>query len=544
MQMVATKVLFGKEAQDKLIEGIELVHNAVSSTLGPGGRCVPIMVSNALNFKISKDGVSVAKCISSRDAAVNVGVRLIKHAAETAGRVGDGTTTATVLAYSLIREAQKYIVPGTNVNSLTEGIDLELTRVLNYLDDKKVKIDISSSMLDHVAAVSCNGDIKSSSIVVEAIRFAGEDGSVVVEKCPEYQHTQIKKVEGMKFAKGLFSSNFVNTPESGEAVYEDGIILVTDKSIVSKNSLMPLLRELAGSNTPVAIVCPKLSGEALEFLSFNRLKSNLPVAAILAPGIEGSEHQKEILKDIAAYTGGTFISSETGYSSIETVKISNLGKFRKIVSSRGDHPETTILGTTDSTIQAVRDDRILLLKSQKEAATNTFDKERFAERIGCLSSGIAVIQVGAKTEQEIPEIKDRIDDALCSVRSALRDGVLPGGGSSLISAKSSLGKPSDSDRDVESGKMVLWNALESPLRVIMANVGISFDEYKKDLQSCDFGLGYNAKSKKMSNLIEDGVMDSFGVVSSSLKAAVSTATLILKSSALICPDIDISGIEG
>jgi chaperonin GroEL len=521
-------IKFDVEARNGLKAGVDKLANAVKTTLGPKGRNV-ILQKQFGAPHITKDGVSVAKEIELEDPIENLGAQLVKEvASKTADQAGDGTTTATVLAQEIFSLGIKNVAAGANPMDLKRGIDKAVSVVVNELASISKKIQTTKE-IEQVATVSANNDSEIGSMIATAMEKVGKDGVIAVEEAKGTE-TEVKTVEGMQFDKGYLSPFFVTNQESMEAQMDKPYILLYDKKISTLKEILPLLESSAQTNKPLVIIAEDVDGEALAALVVNKLRGSLKIAAVKAPAF--GDRRKEMLEDIAILTGGTVISEEKGFT-LEKTTIDMLGVADRLTI---DKDTTTIInGGGDG--EEIKN-RISLIKSQIEKATSDYDKEKLQERLAKLSGGVAILQIGATTEVEMKEKKDRVDDALHATRAAVAEGIVPGGGVALIRAIAALESPSKieligQDTDYITGVMIVKKALEAPLRTIVQNGGGSAEVVINEVKASQGNYGYNARAERFEDLVEAGIIDPTKVTRLALENAASIASLLLTTECVI-----------
>jgi len=521
-------IKFDVEARNGLKAGVDKLANAVKTTLGPKGRNV-ILQKQYGTPHITKDGVSVAKEIELEDPIENLGAQLVKEvASKTADQAGDGTTTATVLAQEIFSLGYKNVVAGANPMDLKRGIDKAVTVVVNELANISKKIQTSKE-IEQVATVSANNDSEIGAMIATAMEKVGKDGVITVEEAKGTE-TEVKTVEGMQFDKGYLSPFFVTNQESMEAVSDKPYILLYDKKISTLKEILPLLEQSAQTNKPLVIIAEDVDGEALAALVVNKLRGSLKVSAVKAPAF--GDRRKEMLEDIAILTGGTVISEEKGFT-LEKVTVDQLGTAEKVTI---DKDTTTIIngGGKEDDIK----NRISLIKSQIEKTTSDYDKEKLQERLAKLAGGVAILHIGATTEVEMKEKKDRVDDALHATRAAVAEGIVPGGGVALIRAQSALDNSDlinlvGQDTDYITGVQIIKKALEAPLRTIVQNGGGSAEVVINEVKGSVGNYGYNARTEKFEDLVAAGIIDPTKVTRLALENAASIASLLLTTECVI-----------
>jgi chaperonin GroEL len=521
-------IKFDVEARNGLKAGVDKLANAVKTTLGPKGRNV-ILQKQYGTPHITKDGVSVAKEIELEDPIENLGAQLVKEvASKTADQAGDGTTTATVLAQEIFSLGYKNVVAGANPMDLKRGIDKAVTVVVNELANISKKIQTSKE-IEQVATVSANNDSEIGAMIATAMEKVGKDGVITVEEAKGTE-TEVKTVEGMQFDKGYLSPFFVTNQESMEAVSDKPYILLYDKKISTLKEILPLLEQSAQTNKPLVIIAEDVDGEALAALVVNKLRGSLKVSAVKAPAF--GDRRKEMLEDIAILTGGTVISEEKGFT-LEKVTVDQLGTAEKVSI---DKDTTTIIngGGKEDDIK----NRISLIKSQIEKSTSDYDKEKLQERLAKLAGGVAILHIGATTEVEMKEKKDRVDDALHATRAAVAEGIVPGGGVALIRAQKALEDSTKidltgQDTDYITGVQIIKKALEAPLRTIVQNGGGSAEVVINEVKGSVGNYGYNARTEKFEDLVAAGIIDPTKVTRLALENAASIASLLLTTECVI-----------
>jgi len=522
--MAAKLIFYGSDAQHKILAGVNKMADAVKITLGPKGRNVSMEKSFGAP-KITKDGVTVAKEITLEDKVENVGAQLVKEvASKTSDTAGDGTTTATVLAQAIITEGYKYVTAGYNPMGIKRGIDKATDTVVKHLEKKSKKIGKFDEIAS-VGTVSANNDKEIGKIIAEAMEKVGKEGGITVEEAKGIE-TTLETVEGMQFDRGYISPYFITDAEKMKCVLENPAILVYDKKISSLKDIVPLLESIARSSKPLLIIAEDVEGEALATLVVNRLRGVLNVAAVKAPGF--GDRRKAMLEDIAILTGGQFVSEELGHK-LENVTMDRLGTAKKVIIEKEN---TTIVDGAGKKkdIEA----RIKQIKAQIEETTSTYDKEKLQERLAKLAGGVAVIKVGAATEVEMKEKKDRVDDALHATRAAVEEGIVPGGGVALLRAREDLAGLQPADQDEKAGIEIVKKALESPIRQIAQNAGVDGSiVINKVLENKDYNFGYDAAADEYKDMIAAGIIDPTKVAKHALLNAASIASTLLTTEAVI-----------
>jgi len=520
-------IKFDVEARNGLKAGVDKLANAVKTTLGPKGRNV-ILQKQYGTPHITKDGVSVAKEIELEDPIENLGAQLVKEvASKTADQAGDGTTTATVLAQEIFSLGYKNVVAGANPMDLKRGIDKAVTVVVNELANISKKIQTSKE-IEQVATVSANNDSEIGAMIATAMEKVGKDGVITVEEAKGTE-TEVKTVEGMQFDKGYLSPFFVTNQESMEAISDKPYILLYDKKISNLKEILPLLEQSAQTNKPLVIIAEDVDGEALAALVVNKLRGSLKVSAVKAPAF--GDRRKEMLEDIAILTGGTVISEEKGFT-LEKVTVDQLGTAEKVSI---DKDTTTIIngGGKEDDIK----NRISLIKSQIEKSTSDYDKEKLQERLAKLAGGVAILHIGATTEVEMKEKKDRVDDALHATRAAVAEGIVPGGGVALIRTQTALANIPNLDfskiDDYHTGILIVSKAIEAPLKTIVQNGGGSAEVVINEVRGGSGNMGYNARTEKFEDLVEAGIIDPTKVTRLALENAASIASMLLTTECIV-----------
>lgn len=520
---MAKELFFNTDARDRLKKGVDALADAVKVTLGPKGRNV-ILDKKFGAPTITKDGVTVAKEIELEDAIENMGAQLVKEvASKTADDTGDGTTTATVLTQSIFSVGIKNVAAGANPMDLKRGIDRAVTSVVEEL--RKASKEISTSKeIAQVATISANNDDEIGKMIADAMEKVGKDGVITVEEAKGTE-TEVKTVEGMQFDRGYLSPYFTTNTEKMEAELENPYILIYDKKISAMKELLPILEPVAQSGRPLLIISEDVDGEALATLVVNKIRGALKVAAVKAPGF--GDRRKAMLEDIATLTGGTVISEERGYK-LENVTIDYLGTAEKV---NIDKDNTTIVNGAGE--KAAIEGRINEIKSQIEKTTSDYDREKLQERLAKLSGGVAILYIGAATEVEMKEKKDRVDDALHATRAAVQEGVVVGGGVSLIRAASALEKLKGANEDEDTGINIIKQAVESPLRTIVSNSGGEASVVINKIRDSKGDYGYNARTDIFEDLFKAGVIDPTKVTRLALENAASIAALLLTTECVV-----------
>lgn len=523
---MAKEITFDTSARDKIKKGVDKLANAVKVTLGPKGRNV-ILDKKFGAPTVTKDGVSVAKEIELKDAIENMGAQLVKEvASKTADAAGDGTTTATVLAQSIYSHGIKNVAAGANPMDLKRGIDKAVDAVVEHLRKQSRKLK-DSSEIAQVATISANSDDTIGKMIADAMDKVGKDGVITVEEAKGTE-TEVKTVEGMQFDRGYLSPYFVTNTEKMEADLDQPFVLIYDKKISSMKELLPILEQTAQTGKPLLIIAEEVEGEALATLVVNKIRGALRVAAVKAPGF--GDRRKAMLEDIAILTGGKVISEEQGFK-LENASLDMLGRAEKI---NIDKDNTTIVNGAGnkSDIQG----RVAQIKAQIETTTSDYDKEKLQERLAKLSGGVAILYVGAATEVEMKEKKDRVDDALHATRAAVQEGIVPGGGVSYIRAIDALKDPAAigaTNEDQATGVNIIRLALESPLKTIAENAGQEGSVIVNKVRDGKKDFGYNANENTFVNFFEAGIIDPTKVTRLALENAASIAGMLLTTEAVV-----------
>ena len=522
---MAKQILYSIEARDALKRGIDAVANAVKVTLGPRGRNVVLEKKFGAPL-VTNDGVTIAKEIELPDPYENMGAQLVKEVSTKTNDVaGDGTTTATVLAQALVTEGLKNVTAGANPMSLKRGMQKACDIVVEEI--KKNSQPVEEAHIGKVASISANNDEVIGNLIANAMHEVGKDGVITLEESKTIENS-VKVVKGMQFDRGYISPYFAIRSENGVVNFDDAFILIYDKKISSMKPLVPVLEKVLQMQKAMLIIAEDVEGEALTTLVVNMLQSSLKVCAVKAPGF--GDRRKEMLGDIAALTGGRVISEELGMS-LEKVELSDLGRAKRITI---DKENTTISEGAGS--EEDREARVKAIRSAISTATSDYDKEKLQERLAKLSNGVAIISVGAATEVELKEKKMRAEDALAATRAAVEEGIIPGGGVTLIHAAQALEGFKSADPDEELGAKIVLNAVKYPLRQIAENAGEDGNVIIYKLQQEKWGMGFNAQTLEIINMIEAGVIDPAKVVRTALQNAVSVASLVLTTETLIAEE--------
>ncbi len=539
---MAKEIIFNTEARDRLKKGVDALANAVKVTLGPKGRNVIIDKKFGAPH-VTKDGVSVAKEIELKDGIENMGAQMVKEvASKTADIAGDGTTTATVLAQSIVATGLKNVTAGANPMDLKRGIDKAVTAVVAELKKMSKEVGDSTEKIEQVATISANNDSFIGKMIAEAMAKVKKEGVITIEEA-KGTDTSVKVVEGMQFDRGYISAYFVTDTEKMETVFENPFVLIYDKKISSMKELLPILEKAVQTGRPLLIIAEDVESEALTTLVVNRLRGSLKIAAVKAPGF--GDRRKEMLEDIAILTGGVVISEERGFK-LEDADLTYLGQAEKITI---DKDNTTIVSGRGEkkNIEA----RVSAIKSQIEKTTSDYDREKLQERLAKLAGGVAVIYVGAASEVEMKEKKDRFDDALHATRAAIEEGIIPGGGVAYIRTLPALDNCPTDNEDEKIGVSIVRRALEEPLRQIVANAGLEGSVVVNEVRNGKDDYGFNARTEKYENLYASGVIDPTKVTRVALENAASIAGMLLTTECVLA-DIkeekpampDMSGMGG
>ncbi|CAN7690687.1 chaperonin GroEL [Mesorhizobium sp. LjRoot246] len=522
--MSAKEIKFATDARDRMLRGVEILNNAVKVTLGPKGRNV--IIDKAYGApRITKDGVAVAKEIELADKFENMGAQMVREvASKTNDLAGDGTTTATVLAASILREGAKLVAAGMNPMDLKRGIDLAVAAVVKDIQARARKVK-SSDEIAQVGTIAANGDASVGAMIAKAMNKVGNEGVITVEEAKTAE-TELDVVEGMQFDRGYLSPYFVTNADKMRAELEDPYILIHEKKLGNLQAMLPILEAVVQSGKPLLIISEDVEGEALATLVVNKLRGGLKVAAVKAPGF--GDRRKAMLEDIAVLAAGQMISEDLGIK-LENVTIDMLGRAKRVLIEKDT---TTIIDGAGekATIQA----RVQQIKLQIEETTSDYDKEKLQERLAKLVGGVAVIRVGGATETEVKEKKDRIDDALNATRAAVEEGIVPGGGVALLRARSALNGLTGANADVTAGISIVLRALEAPIRQIAENSGVEGSMVVgKLMDSKDHNQGFDAQTELYVDMIKAGIVDPAKVVRTALQDAGSIAALLITAEAMI-----------
>ncbi|GAB1405920.1 chaperonin GroEL [Lentimicrobium sp.] len=521
---MAKQIIFDIEAREQLKNGVDALANAVKVTLGPKGRNV--IIDKAYGAPtVTKDGVSVAKEIELSDKIENMGAQMVKEvASKTSDVAGDGTTTATVLAQAIVSTGMKNVTAGANPMDLKRGIDKAVAKVVEFLNARTTRIEEGSEQITQVATISANNDSYIGERIAEAMNKVKKEGVITIEEAKGIE-TTVKVVEGMQFDRGFISPYFITDTEKMEAVFENPYILIYDKKISVMKDFLPILEKTVQTGRPLLIIAEDVDGEALATLVVNKIRGSLKIAAVKAPGF--GDRRKEMLEDIAILTGGTVISEEKGYR-LEDADLSYLGEAEKVSV---DKENTTIVsgrGTSED-IAA----RVQMIKSQIESTTSDYDREKLQERLAKLAGGVAVIYVGAASEVEMKEKKDRFDDALSATRAAIEEGIIAGGDIAYIRAISALESLKGENEDEDTGIAIIKRALEEPLRQIVNNAGMEGSVVVQKVRDGEGNFGFNARTEVYEDLFKAGVIDPTKVARVALENAASIAGMLLTTECVV-----------
>ena len=515
---MAKDIKFDIDARDALKRGVDALANAVKVTLGPKGRNV-VIDKKFGSPTITKDGVTVAKEIELEDAIENMGAQMVKEvASKTADIAGDGTTTATVLAQEIVSTGLKNVASGANPMDLKRGIDKAVKAVVNELQKQSIEVGDNLNKIEQVASISANNDNAIGSLIAEAMSKVKKEGVITVEEA-KGTDTTVEVVEGMQFDRGYLSPYFVTNAEKMEADLDNPFILIYDKKISNMKDVLPVLEQTTQSGRPILIIAEDVDGEALATLVVNKIRGSLKIAAVKAPGF--GDRRKAMLEDIAILTGGTVISEERGFK-LENTTLEMLGQTDKIVV---DKDNTTIVngkGEKDAITL-----RVNQIKAQMETTSSDYDKEKLQERLAKLAGGVAVLYVGAASEVEMKEKKDRVDDALHATRAAVEEGIVPGGGVALVRAAKALNSIKAENEDQKTGIQIITKAIEAPIRQIVSNAGGEGAVIVSKIQEGKADFGYNAKTDTFEHMLEAGIIDPTKVTRVALENAASVAGMLL-----------------
>ncbi len=515
---MAKDIKFDIDARDALKRGVDALANAVKVTLGPKGRNV-VIDKKFGSPTITKDGVTVAKEIELEDAVENMGAQMVKEvASKTADLAGDGTTTATVLAQEIVSTGLKNVAAGANPMDLKRGIDKAVKEVVKQLQKQSIEVGDNLNKIEQVASISANNDNAIGTLIAEAMAKVKKEGVITVEEA-KGTDTTVEVVEGMQFDRGYLSPYFVTNAEKMEAELDNPFILIYDKKISNMKDILPILEQTTQSGRPILIIAEDVDGEALATLVVNKIRGSLKIAAVKAPGF--GDRRKAMLEDIAILTGGTVISEERGFK-LENTTLEMLGQTDKIVIDKDN--TTVVNGKGEKDAISLRVNQI---KSQMESTTSDYDREKLQERLAKLAGGVAVLYVGAASEVEMKEKKDRVDDALHATRAAVEEGIVPGGGVALVRAGKALKSIKVENEDEKTGVQIITNAIEAPIRQIVANAGGEGAVIVSKIQEGKADFGYNAKTDTFEHMLEAGIIDPTKVTRVAIENAASVAAMLL-----------------
>jgi len=522
--MSAKDVRFSSDARDRMLRGVDVLNNAVKATLGPKGRNV-ILDKSYGSPRITKDGVTVAKEIELEDKFENMGAQMVRQvASKTSDNAGDGTTTATVLTASMIKEGVKLVAAGMNPMDLKRGIDIAATAVVKDIQSRAKKVQ-SSDEIAQVGTISANGDKSIGKMIADAMKKVGNEGVITVEEA-KTADTELDVVEGMQFDRGYLSPYFITNAEKMVAELEDAYILIHEKKLSSLQPLLPILEAIVQAGKPLLIVAEDIEGEALATLVVNKLRGGLKVAAVKAPGF--GDRRKAMLEDIAVLTAGTMIAEDLGIK-LENVTLQMLGRAKRV---RIEKENTTIIEGAGKKQEI--EGRIAQIKAQIEETKSDYDREKLQERLAKLAGGVAVIRVGGSTEVEVKEKKDRVDDAMHATKAAVEEGIVPGGGVALLRAKAAIGKLSDENADIQAGINIVLRALEAPIRQIAENAGAEGSLVVGNvLANTSQTYGFDAQTEQYVDMVSAGIVDPAKVVRVALQDAASVAGLMITTEAMV-----------
>jgi chaperonin GroEL len=521
--MAAKEVKFSVDARDRMLRGVDILNNAVKVTLGPKGRNVVLDKSFGAP-RITKDGVTVAKEIELEDKFENMGAQMVREVASKTSDIGDGTTTATVLAAAIVKEGAKSVAAGMNPMDLKRGIDLAVEAIVEDLKRNSKKVT-SNEEIAQVGTISANGDAEIGRFLAEAMKKVGNEGVITVEEAKSLE-TELDVVEGMQFDRGYISPYFVTNADKMRVEMEDPYVLIYEKKLSGLQELLPLLESVVQTSKPLIIIAEDVEGEALATLVVNKLRGGLKVAAVKAPGF--GDRRKAMLQDIAVLTGGQAISEDLGIK-LENVTLAMLGRAKKVTI---DKENTTIVGGAGK--KADIEARIAQIKAQIEETTSDYDREKLQERLAKLAGGVAVIRVGGATEIEVKERKDRVDDAMHATRAAVEEGILPGGGVALLRASAVLKKLRTHNDDQKTGVEIVRKAIQAPARQIAINAGEDGSVIVgKILEKDQYSYGFDAQNGEYVNMVSKGIIDPTKVVREALQGAASVAGLLITTEAMV-----------
>ncbi|MEC7551402.1 MAG: chaperonin GroEL [Pseudomonadota bacterium] len=520
---MAKEVKFGSEAREKMIAGVDILADAVKVTLGPKGRNVVLDKSFGAP-RTTKDGVSVAKEIELEDKFENMGAQMVREvASRTNDEAGDGTTTATVLTQAIVREGAKSVAAGMNPMDLKRGIDKAVTVALGDLEKRSKKVK-SNEEIAQVGTISSNGEVSIGNMIAEAMQKVGNEGVITVEEAKGLD-SELDVVEGMQFDRGYLSPYFITNADKMTTELDDPLILLHESKLTNLQPMLPILESVVQSSRPLLIIAEDIEGEALATLVVNKLRGGLKIAAVKAPGF--GDRRKAMLEDIAILTGGQVISEDLGIK-LENVTLDMLGTSKRVSITKD---ETTIVDGSGKKKDI--ESRVAQIRSQIEATSSDYDREKLQERLAKLAGGVAVIKVGGSTEVEVKERKDRVDDALNATRAAVESGIVPGGGTALLLAALQIEKLEDDNSDIQAGINIVRRALESPIRQISENAGVEGSIVVGKVLESKGKLGFDAQNEVYIDLVAAGIIDPTKVVSTALRDAASVAGLLITTEAMV-----------
>ncbi|MEP0519930.1 MAG: chaperonin GroEL [Hyphomicrobiales bacterium] len=521
--MSAKEVKFGSDARDKMLRGVDVLANAVKVTLGPKGRNVVLDKSFGAP-RITKDGVSVAKEIELEDKFENMGAQMVREVASKTNDVaGDGTTTATVLAQSIVKEGAKYVAAGMNPMDLKRGIDMAVKAAVGDLEARSKAISTSEEVAQ-VGTISANGDAIVGEKIAEAMQTVGNEGVITVEESKALEF-ELETVEGMQFDRGYLSPYFVTNSEKMTTELEDPYILLHEKKLSNLQAMLPILEKVVQSGRPLMIIAEDVEGEALATLVVNKLRGGLKVAAVKAPGF--GDRRKAMLEDIAILTGGEVISDDLGIK-LENIDMEMLGTAKRVAITK----EATTIVDGAGEKEGI-EGRVAQIKAQIEETTSDYDREKLQERLAKLAGGVAVIRVGGSTEVEVKERKDRVDDALNATRAAVEEGIVPGGGTALLRATVAVGELTSDNPDIQAGIKIVQRALQAPIRQISENSGVEGSVVVNKVLEGKDAFGFDAQNEEYVDLIAKGIIDPTKVVRTALQDAASVSGLLVTTEAMV-----------
>ncbi|MBT7642635.1 MAG: chaperonin GroEL [Rhodobiaceae bacterium] len=521
--MMAKEVIFGAEARDKMMKGVDILADAVKVTLGPKGRNVVLDKSFGAP-RTTKDGVSVAKEIELEDKFENMGAQMVREVASRTNDVaGDGTTTATVLTQAIVREGHKAVAAGMNPMDLKRGIDLAVTSALADLDKRSKKVK-SNEEIAQVGTISANGEAEIGQMIAQAMEKVGNEGVITVEEAKGLE-SELNVVEGMQFDRGYLSPYFITNADKMTTELEDPLILLHETKLTNLQAMVPILEAVVQSSRPLLIIAEDIEGEALATLVVNKLRGGLKIAAVKAPGF--GDRRKAMLEDIAILTGGQVISEDLGIK-LENVTLDMLGTAKRVNITKD---ETVIVDGASKKKDI--DARVGQIRTQIENTTSDYDREKLQERVAKLAGGVAVLKVGGVTEVEVKERKDRVDDALNATRAAVESGIVPGGGTALLLATLAIDKLTDDNADIQAGIKIIRRALEAPVRQISANAGVEGSIVVGKVLDGKGKIGFDAQNEVYCDLIAAGIVDPAKVVTTALRDAASVAGLLITTEAMV-----------